>query len=81
MGKVLTIGEAMGLLVAESEGPLDQVKHFERHVCGAELNYIVGMARLGFDAYYVSRVGNDPSAISSGKIIFMIRTYRSMMRI
>ena len=54
MGKVLTIGEAMGLLVAESEGPLDQVKHFERHVCGAELNYIVGMARLGFDAYYVS---------------------------
>ncbi|WP_294001954.1 sugar kinase [uncultured Megasphaera sp.] len=60
MGKVLTIGEAMGLLVAESEGPLDQVKHFERHVCGAELNYIVGMARLGFDAYYVSRVGNDP---------------------
>lgn len=31
MGKVLTIREAMGLLVAESEGPLDQVKHFERH--------------------------------------------------
>ena len=60
MGKVLTIGEAMGLLVAESEGPLDQVERFERHVCGAELNYIVGMARLGFDAYYVSRVGNDP---------------------
>ena len=42
MTKVLTIGEAMGLLVAESEGPLDLVEHFERHVCGAELNYIVG---------------------------------------
>ena len=60
MTKVLTIGEAMGLLVAESEGPLDLVEHFERHVCGAELNYIVGMARLGFDAYYISRVGADP---------------------
>ena len=46
MTKVLTIGEAMGLLVAESEGPLDLVKHFERHVCGAELNYIVGMALM-----------------------------------
>ena len=37
MSKVLTIGEAMGLLIAEEIGPLEEVEHFSRHVCGAEL--------------------------------------------
>lgn len=47
MKNVLTIGEAMGLLIAEETGPLEAVEHFSRHVCGAELNYAVGLARLG----------------------------------
>ena len=47
MKNVLTIGEAMGLLIAEETGPLESVERFSRHVCGAELNYAVGMARLG----------------------------------
>lgn len=60
MSNVLTIGEAMGLLVADTVGPLDQVEHFTRHVCGAELNYAVGMARLGNHVSYISKVGTDP---------------------
>lgn len=60
MAKVLTIGEAMGLLIADRPGDLAEVEHFSRHVCGAELNYAVGMARLGHDVSYVSKVGNDP---------------------
>ena len=60
MSKVLTIGEAMGLLIAEEMGPLEDVEHFSRHVCGAELNYAVGMARLGNDVSYISKVGVDP---------------------
>ena len=45
MAKVLTIGEAMGLLIACRPGDLAAVEQFSRHVCGAELNYAVGMAR------------------------------------
>ncbi|WP_444309480.1 PfkB family carbohydrate kinase, partial [Megasphaera sp.] len=60
MSKVLTIGEAMGLLIAEEIGPLEEVEHFSCHVCGAELNYAVGMARLGNDVSYISKVGVDP---------------------
>ena len=60
MKNVLTIGEAMGLLIAEETGPLESVEHFSRHVCGAELNYAVGMARLGNNVSYISKVGIDP---------------------
>lgn len=60
MKNVLTIGEAMGLLVADSIGALETVEHFTRHVCGAELNYAVGMARLGNHVSYISKVGTDP---------------------
>lgn len=60
MAKVLTIGEAMGLLIADRPGDLAEVERFSRHVCGAELNYAVGMARLGHDVSYISKVGGDP---------------------
>ncbi len=60
MGTVLTIGEAMGLLIADKPGDLAEVEQFSRHVCGAELNYAVGMARLGHDVSYISKVGGDP---------------------
>jgi 2-dehydro-3-deoxygluconokinase len=69
MGKVLTIGEAMGLLVAMEAKPLEEVEMFSRHVCGAELNYSVGMARLGHDISYITRVGNDPFGKSIGNFL------------
>lgn len=60
MSHVLTIGEAMGLLVADQPGALEDVESFTRHLCGAELNYAVGMARLGNHVAYISKVGGDP---------------------
>lgn len=60
MIEVLTIGEPMGLLVADEVKPLEEVEHFTRYVCGAEVNFSVGMARLGHEMAYVSKIGNDP---------------------
>ena len=60
MVEVLTIGEPMGLLVAEEVKPLEDVEHFTRYVCGAEVNFAVGMARLEHKIAYVSKIGNDP---------------------
>ena len=60
MAKVLTIGEPMGLLVANEPKALRDVTQFTRYVCGAEVNFAVGMSRLGHKTAYISRVGNDP---------------------
>lgn len=60
MHEVLAIGEPMGLMVAEETGPLKDVSRFTRRVCGAEVNFCVGLARLGHAVSYVSRVGRDP---------------------
>jgi 2-dehydro-3-deoxygluconokinase len=60
MIEVLTIGEPMGLLVAEEVKPLKDVEHFTRYVCGAEVNFAVGLARLEHGVAYVSKIGNDP---------------------
>ncbi|MDZ7937513.1 MAG: sugar kinase [Rhodoferax sp.] len=57
---VVTIGEAMALLVAETPGPLAGVDRFVRSCAGAELNVAVGLSRLGWRVGYVSRVGADP---------------------
>jgi 2-dehydro-3-deoxygluconokinase len=57
---VVTVGEAMALLVAQTPGPLAAVEHFSRTSAGAELNVATGLARLGWRVGYISRVGNDP---------------------
>lgn len=57
---ILTIGEPMGLLVADEVKPLEDVEHFVRYVCGAEVNFAVGMARLEHKIAYVSKIGQDP---------------------
>ena len=42
MGKrILTVGEPMGLLIAQEEGGLDEVKHFTSAIAGAEFNVAV----------------------------------------
>ena len=58
--EVLTIGEPMALFVADDAKTLKNVKHYTRFVSGAELNFSVGMARLGHKVAYVSKVGEDP---------------------
>lgn len=60
MANVITIGEPMGLMVADEVKALKDVEHFTRYVCGAEVNFSVGMARLGHNMFYISRVGDDP---------------------
>lgn len=56
---IVTVGEAMALLIARQPGPLDQVGEFQRATAGAELNVSVGLSRLGFKVGYISRVGDD----------------------
>lgn len=60
MAEVLTFGEPMSLMVADEVKPLKDVEHFTRYVCGAEVNFSVGLSRLGHSVAYVSRVGDDP---------------------
>ncbi|MEP3350325.1 MAG: sugar kinase [Marinomonas sp.] len=55
----VTLGEAMGLFVAKTPGRLADVEEFSRYLAGAEVNVAIGMARLGFQSNYVSKVGND----------------------
>ncbi|MES2149030.1 MAG: sugar kinase [Pseudomonadota bacterium] len=56
---VVTVGEAMALLMARAPGPLAQVRQFERASAGAELNVAIGLSRLGFKVAYLSRLGDD----------------------
>ena len=56
---VLTAGEALVLLAAQSTGALEEVDTFRRFSAGAELNVAVGLARLGLRVGYMSRVGDD----------------------
>lgn len=58
-GAVLLCGEAMGLFTAGSEGPCSTVGCFQASVAGAELNVAVGLSRLGYEALYLTRLGND----------------------
>nr|WP_315395689.1 sugar kinase [uncultured Duganella sp.] len=56
---VVTVGEAMTLMIARDPGPLEEVRGFERATAGAELNVAVGLSRLGFKVGYLSRLGQD----------------------
>lgn len=56
---VVTMGEAMALLIARQPGPLAEAGEFERASAGAELNVAVGLSRLGFAVAYVSSLGDD----------------------
>ena len=60
VAEVLTFGEPMGLMVADEVKLLKDVEHFSRYVCGAEVNFSVGLSRLGHEVAYISQVGPDP---------------------
>jgi len=60
MSRIVTVGEPMALFAAESEGLLEEADRFARFVAGAEVNFSIGMARLGHDVTYITRLGNDP---------------------
>lgn len=56
---VVTYGESMALLVAEEVGDLATVGKFSRRLSGAETNVAIGLARLGLNVGWVSRLGSD----------------------
>ena len=56
---VVTIGEAMAMFVASESGDLASVTQFSKRIAGAELNVAIGLARLGLNVGWVSRIGDD----------------------
>ena len=56
---VVTLGEAMLMLVAADPGPLEQVSTFHKRTAGAETNVAIGLARLGLKVGWASRLGED----------------------
>lgn len=56
---VVTLGEAMLMLVADEPGPLEAAQHFHKRTAGAETNVAVGLARLGLRVGWSSRLGAD----------------------
>jgi 2-dehydro-3-deoxygluconokinase len=67
---LVTVGESMILLLAEQSGPLREASTFRRHVAGAESNLAIGLSRLGFNAGWISRVGDDEFGRA---VVFRIR--------
>ncbi len=56
---VVTLGEAMVMLVADEPGPLEAVQGFHKRTAGAETNVAIGLARLGLRVGWGSRLGAD----------------------
>jgi 2-dehydro-3-deoxygluconokinase len=56
---LVTIGETMGLLTATQYGPLRSAPSLGLGVAGAESNVAIGVRRLGHDATWIGRVGDD----------------------
>lgn len=63
--QILTFGEAMAMLVANTPGDLADIDSFHRRLAGADNNVAIGLSRLGFHVGWLSRVGND----SQGRFI------------
>lgn len=59
-GGLVTLGETLGLLVAEEIGPLPLARRMTLSMAGAESNVAIGVARLGVGATWIGRVGEDP---------------------
>ena len=55
----VTMGESMIAFEAQDYGPLREVNLFKKWVGGAEDNFAIGLARLGFRCGWFSRLGDD----------------------
>ena len=56
---LVTIGETMGLLGADAVGPLAHVPSMSLGIGGSESNVAIGVQRLGGQAVWCGRVGDD----------------------
>ena len=59
MPDFVTLGETCAVFVGKNGGPLRYSMEFERRVGGAETTVAVGVARLGHQAGWISRLGDD----------------------
>lgn len=59
MVELITVGEPMGLFVAQDKGPLKKARHFSSQIAGADLNVAIGVARLGHSVKFISQIGKD----------------------
>jgi 2-dehydro-3-deoxygluconokinase len=57
---VVAFGEAMVMFMANEYGSLEDAEQYTRTVAGAEINVVVGLARLGYCVGWISRTGADP---------------------
>lgn len=57
---VVAIGEMMGLLDPDADGPLEDVPGYRLRIAGAEGNVLINLAHLGHRTAFVSAVGVDP---------------------
>lgn len=60
--KVVTAGEAMGLVATTDDGLFAVGGAARVGFCGSETNVAIGLARLGIDVTWVSRLGDDTFA-------------------
>ena len=56
---VVSLGETMIIFSAEETGQLRYNRNFTSRVAGAETNTLIGLAKLGYQTGWVSRVGKD----------------------
>jgi 2-dehydro-3-deoxygluconokinase len=59
MTELLTVGEPMGLFIAQENGALEDVEHYSSRIAGADLNVAIGVARFGHQVAFISQVGDD----------------------
>ena len=59
MSGLVTLGETMGLFVANDLGGLAHIDSFRLRIGGAESNVAIGVARLGETSTWIGRVGAD----------------------
>ena len=59
MPQLITIGETMAAFTPNTPGPLRYVQGFGIRTAGAESNVAVGLAKLGLNAAWISRLGDD----------------------
>ena len=70
MPQLITIGETMAAFTPDSVGALRYVQNFGIRTAGAESNVAVGLAKLGLEAAWVSRLLHPQSAPCRGRGLF-----------
>ncbi|KSU84267.1 MULTISPECIES: sugar kinase [Fictibacillus] len=56
---VISIGEAMVLFTPETSGPMRYARDYTSRIAGAEINTLIGLAKLEHETGWISRVGSD----------------------